>query len=97
MRDYELLHRFELRDGQFFAEYRYSNLHWFLNDKEFGYGDLREEDIKRIAARLYVGEQFIGWHEHHGSRFQQTNTPVIRIKSDGVVMFREDIIQAEGR
>lgn len=97
MRDHALLMRFGLRDGQFFAFYKYSNLHWFLNSKEIGYGDLRDEDICRIVTELKPGEEFIGWNEHHGSRCQQTNTPMIRIKSDGVVMLREEIVQTEGR
>lgn len=97
MRDHALLMRFGLRDGQFFAYFKHSNLHWFLNDKEFGYGDLRDEDIVRIAEELKPGEEFIGWNEHHGSRFQQTNTPIIRIKPDGVIMFRDEIVRTEGR
>lgn len=71
--------RFGLHDGQFFGYYRYKNLWWWLNGKEIGYGDLREEDIQRISQRLSDGEEFVGWNEHHQTRFQQTRFPMIRI------------------
>lgn len=94
--NYDQLLRFELIYGQYFAEYVYKNLNWRLNDEPIGFGDLRAEDIGRIAKKLHEDEEFVGWNEHHGTQFQQTNTPMIRIKQEFIAL-REDIVKAEGR
>lgn len=83
----EYLVRFGLTDGQFFGVHRYKNLHWFVNDFQFGYGDLKTEHIKVISKELNDGEEFLGWNEHHGTEFQQTDEPMIRI-TKGVVIHR---------
>jgi len=94
--DKDVLRRFELNHGQFFAYYLYKNLQWYLNKQPIGFGDLREEDIGRIAKKLHGKEEFVGWNEHHGTDWQQTNTPMVRIKPEFIVL-REDIVKAEGR
>lgn len=96
MSNKEVLNRFNLRDGQFYAYYAYKNLWWFLDGERIGYGDLRDEDILYISNALSEGEEFVGWNEHHGSRWQQTKTPMVRI-TKGDFMMREEIIETEGR
>lgn len=96
MSQQEIAERFGITNGQFFAEYRYKNLWWFLNELACGYGDLREEDILRIQNELVEGEEFIGWNEHHMGRFHQTDTPMIRI-TNTQVLHRADIVISEGR
>lgn len=96
MTNEEIQTRFELFNGQFFAWYRYKNLQWFLDGVYIGFGDLRDEDILRIAVTLEDGEVFVGWNEHHGSPVQQTNTPMVRI-SNQHIMLREEIVEKEGR
>lgn len=101
--------RFGLRDGQFFAEYRYKNLHWVLCRRRFvhgqgripypfGFGDLRDEDIERIVAGLGPQERFEGWHEGWDPFGLRGEVPVVmvRITSDGVV-HRRAIVEAGGR
>ena len=75
-----LCKRFGLRNGMFFATYRLKNQIWKLDGFEFGFGDLREEDIFRIQYELVTGEVFEGFNEHHGSDFQQRKNPMIIIK-----------------
>lgn len=91
----EIRERFEIYDGQFFAEYRYKNLQWDLNGRKIGYGDLRDEDILRISETLEEGEEFVGWNEHHGGPHQQTNTPMVRITREDIKL-RTDIVEEEG-
>lgn len=96
----EALDRFKLTTAQFFATYRYKNLWWDLNwgdvnNAYIGYGDLRNSDIRQIQKALKDGEEFVGWHEHHGSKYQTTKTPMIRI-TNTQVLHREDIIAKEG-
>lgn len=91
---------FNLRDGQFFGEYRYKNLHWFIQHHDqqpilMGFGDLRDEDILFIAENIADGVEFVGWNEHHGTEFQQTKTPMIRITSTDI-KFRQQIVDEEG-
>lgn len=81
----EICKRFHLRDGVFWGEYRHKNLHWFLNDKRFGFGDLRDSDIQIIHMALEPGEVFKGYNEHHGSSFMQRENPVIEINSTEVL------------
>lgn len=91
----ELRERFGLFDGQFFAEYRYKNLHWILDGRKIGFGDLRDEDILRIKEELGGHEEFVGWNEHHMTRSQQTDTPMVRITQKGV-KHRTHIVEEEG-
>ncbi|MCA9367098.1 hypothetical protein KC887_02395 [Candidatus Kaiserbacteria bacterium] len=86
--------RFGLMNGQFYAYYRYKNLRWFLNDTEFGYGDLTDNQILNISENLGEGEVFRGYNEHHGTRFQQTHLPYLEITKDEILL-REDIIERE--
>lgn len=88
--------RLGLTNGQVFDEYKYKNLWWILNGLACGYGDLRDEDILRIKEELVEGEEFVGWNEHHGGRFKQTDTPMIRITHNSV-LHRADIVISEGR
>lgn len=88
--------RFGLHDGQFFGHYRYKNLQWFSDGTYIGYGDLRNEDIDRIQQNLHDGEVFEGFNEHHGTEWQQTSTPMVRITTDRV-MHRAEIQEKEGR
>lgn len=76
--------RFDIYNGQFFAYYAYKNLQWFLNERRIGFGDLREIDILNIMDRLEDGEEFVGWNEHHGSQWQQRDTPMIVIRKGEV-------------
>lgn len=91
-----ILRRFKLTDGQFFAHYRYKNLQWFLDGRRIGYGDLTDDQILYISERLNQDQEFVGWNEHHGGPNQQTNSPMIRITSSDI-KFREDIVATEGR
>lgn len=69
----ELQTRFDVTNGQFFGEYRFKNLNWYLGDgimtpaekdEWFNYGDIREEDIPRVQALLVPGEILtLGWKE----------------------------------
>lgn len=79
MRDDAVCQRFGLRHGQFFAKYRFKNLHWFLNGKEFGFGDLRSIDILNIHDRLNEDDVFEGFNEHHMTQYMQRENPVVRI------------------
>lgn len=58
----ELCKRFGMYDGQWFATYYAKNQNWVLNGTEFGYGDLRPEDIERIAESLEDDETFEAFH-----------------------------------
>jgi hypothetical protein len=92
----KLCERFGLKNGQFFGTYVYKNLHWSINGTFFGFGDLRNEDIERIKNELNEGEEVAGWNEHHFAKeYQQTKTPMIRIRPEGV-MYRQDIVAEEG-
>lgn len=92
----DIAKRFGLYNGQFFAEYKYKNLWWFLNEEPCGFGDLRDEDILRIKKDLVEGEMFVGWNEHHMGRFQHTDTPMVRITHNSI-LHRADIVISEGR
>lgn len=92
----EIAKRLKLSNGQFFADYKYKNLWWFLNGEPCGYGDLRDEDILRIKNELVKDEEFVGWNEHHLSRSHQTDTPFVRIKHNSI-LYRADIVISEGR
>ena len=96
----ENLERFGLNDGidgaaEFFGHYKYKNLWWELNGKKIGYGDLTETNLQVIYWALRPGEEFVGWNEHHGTEWQQTDTPMVRITIDGV-KHREEIVATEG-
>lgn len=86
--------RFVLKNGQFFAYYRYKNLQWELNGEFFGYGDLRDDDLIRIQEELSEYETFKGWNEHHGTEWQQTDIPMVVITHDDI-KFREEIFQED--
>jgi hypothetical protein len=80
MANNDICERFQLNDGQFFSTYARKNLHWFLNGEQFGFGDLREDDIMRIQMRLQQEDVFEGFNEHHMSMFMQRENPVVVIK-----------------
>lgn len=84
MRDDIACKRFGLKHGQFFAEYRFSNVHWILNDKEIGYGDLRVEDIIKIHQTLGEDDVFEGFNEHHMTHHMQRESPVVRIRNTSI-------------
>lgn len=88
----ELRERFALRNGQFFGHYRYKNLQWELNGQFFGFGDLRDQDIIRIQEELAPDETFIGWNEHHGTDWQQTEVPMVLITNTNI-MFRKELVE----
>ena len=96
MTNKEILSKFRLLNGQFFAFYAYKNLQWFLDGCYIGFGDLRDEDILFIQTQLEDGQEFVGWNEHHGTQWQQTKTPMVRITNKQFTM-REDIINKEGK
>ena len=75
----EICRRFHLRSGAFYGVFKHKNLWWYLNDEEFGYGDLRDSDILIIAAALEPGEIFKGYNEHHMGPMMQMENPVIEI------------------
>jgi hypothetical protein len=89
-----LQNRFGLRDAQFFARYIYKNLWWEVDGKFFGFGDITSADVFRIQNRLDNGEIFQGWNEHHGTDWQQTNVPMIRIEK-GNIMMHVDLVAEE--
>jgi len=84
MNKQELRERFGVIDGHFFSYWFYKNLRLHFGDEEFCFTDLRLEDIERIQAELKPGETITGWNEHHGTRFQQGNTPMVVITHDRV-------------
>jgi hypothetical protein len=69
----ELRERFGVHNGQYWGYYRFKNLNWYLGDgimtpgekdEWFCYGDIRDEDIPRLAALLNPGEILtLGWKE----------------------------------
>ena len=72
----ELRERFGVWNGQFWAFWKYKNLNWYLvkfseeddvdvDDGEwFNYGDIRDEDVDRLAKLLNPGEALVlGWKE----------------------------------
>lgn len=93
--DQDQLRRFELTHGQLLdgANARYTNLRWFLNDEEIGFGDLSEENIGMIAKKLREGDEFVGiWCDGtlpQGLR----DVPMVKIWPN-YVMLREDIVAA---
>ena len=76
----DLSKRFELSDGQIRGDDGYRNLWWELNGMFFGFGDISRTDILNIAAKLAPDDIFQGWNQHHGSEFQQTTVPMVRIE-----------------
>ncbi len=82
--------RFQLNSGQFFGLYLFKNLWWVLDDNTIGYGDLRAKDLDNIQTHLLDGETFLGWNEHHGSDFQQTAYPIVKITKDKISYPRRD-------
>ena len=67
----ELCERFNVTNGRLFAEYRFSNLNWYLGkdylNREnpgdwFCYGDIQDEDIPELMKKLENGEVLkLGW------------------------------------
>jgi hypothetical protein len=55
------------------------NLRWYLNDREFGFGDLSESNVLVIASNLEPGEVFKGYNEHHMTEWMQCENPIIII------------------
>ncbi len=82
--------RFQLNSGQFFGLYLFKNLWWVLDEITIGYGDLRAKDLDTIQTNLFYEETFLGWNEHHGSDFQQTAYPVVKITTDKISYPRRD-------
>lgn len=76
--------RFHLRDGQFFGQNRHKNLHWYLGEHRFGFGDLRDSDILIIRAALEPGEVFYGYNASHMGPWMQQENPVIMINVNEV-------------
>lgn len=74
----DLLKRFGLSNGQMRTPYAHKNLKWEFNGEMFAWGDLDAYDIARIQKHL-EGGTFVGWNEHHGSRWQQCEEPIIVI------------------
>lgn len=95
--DHEACGRLGLRHGQFFAYFKHKNLHWELNGKIIGYGDLRNEDIARIAEVLTEGEEFKGYNEHHMSRTMQRENEVVYIAKDTIDFPPGEEVKSETR
>lgn len=74
-----ILTRFGIANGQVRDPARFTNLAWYLNDEKFGFGDMSQEDIDRIAELLDPGEVFRGFNEHHMSRQMQRQSPMVEI------------------
>lgn len=83
--DKELCLQFGFKTSQIRSGYVYKNLWWsFDYDRtSFGYGDLNQGDLHNIYKWLSKPENqtkvFTGWNEHHGSDWQQTDVPMVRI------------------
>ncbi len=92
-----ILSRFYLVHGQFFAYNVVNNVQWFLNDLEIGFGDLREKDIENVRRMIEPGEVFEGYHEAHGTNYQQQENPRIRIDSGGVTFPKREPLSEETR
>jgi len=91
------LSRFYLVDGQFFAHNVKNNIWWYLNGYRFGFGDLREKDIRYIRILIEPGEVFEGYHEAHGTNYQQCENALIRIDSGGVTFPKREPLSEETR
>lgn len=78
------LERFGLNDGQFYGVWTFKNLWWTLDGVSIGYGDLTDAQIRHIQDNLREGETFRGFNEHHGTRWQQTELPILHITKDRV-------------
>jgi hypothetical protein len=89
----EALERFGLVNGQFFSTYHFKNLHWYLNGKKIGYGDLRDEDIMKIHVTITEGETFEGFNVFHGSEYQRRSNPVVVITSGTIEYPQSDHVR----
>lgn len=78
--------------GQMRVPYDKKNLYWTFEGSHiaFGYGDLDKADYDNIRAYLSHPSHeaeivFLGWNEHHGTQWEQTAFPIVRITAkDGV-------------
>ena len=84
-----LRNRFNFNLGLFLGALLYKNLWWELDGKFFAYGDLATSHVFMIQNRLNNEEIFQGWDEQHGTEFQQTNVPMIRIQKDNVLLHND--------
>lgn len=82
--------------GQMRSPYVYKNLWWtFEGDPEgeaWGYGDLDPDDLRRILEWIEhpshaQDKVFVGWNEHHGTEWQQTPHPMVRISIEKAIEF----------
>ena len=103
----ELREHFGVWNGQFFAEYRFKNLNWYLGKKIpikfeecewFCYGDVRHDDIARVQSLLKSDELlFLGWKElganqEWDSVFRDGEGPWVIITNPSVLLdIRRDI------
>ena len=81
-----------LRNGQLRASYRYNNLWWSFTNAEssFGFGDLDQDDFGRIYQWILNNDStkvFTAWNEHHGTPWQQTDYPIVRISANEGITF----------
>ena len=87
-----------LRNGQMRDPYDLHNLYWSFEGSHvaFGYGDLITYDYERILSYLSHPSHeadivFLGWNEHHGTRWEQTIYPMVRISvKDGITYPHRD-------
>jgi hypothetical protein len=79
---------FGLTNGQMRTPYYYKNIRMTLtvlgDHHQFCYGDMVRADFERIRDALQPGQEFLGWNEHQGSDWQQTDLPLIRITHDSI-------------
>lgn len=70
----ELQWLFGVHSGQFWGQYRFKNLNWYLvkdgklaskgEGEWFCYGDIRDEDVPRLQGVLQEGERLVlGWKD----------------------------------
>lgn len=88
MANHTICSRFGLADGQFFAEQRLRNQHWFLGGVKIGFGDLTAADILRICDLLKDEEEFTCFNEHHFNQHANRTNATCVIKHN-VIEFLE--------
>lgn len=81
----EICGRLGLKHGAVWADLEHKNLWWFVDAQKIGYGDLLFSDYKRIQDGLEGDEVFIGYNEHHMSRWMQFENAVIIISKTEVI------------
>jgi len=89
-----LCRMFGLWDGQIRGNLRFKNLWWILDGKEFGYGDLSDDDLLHIMERLSPGEIFEGLWEswnYNSTRSQRDYSKVPGVQDVAVTITSEKI------